>query len=204
MSSFLTLLRAKVAERGWLAILKYVVLNPVEMAARWIPYSPLRVLVVRAMGADVDLSVLLYPVEFMNIDIGSFRNLTIGPYSHINARVMIDLRGPVRIGERVSIGAGATILSHEAAPPLSPMAEFLPERVDGVTIERGAYVGAGAIVLCGVTVGEMAVVGAGAVVTKDVPPYAVVAGVPARVIEWLDPATKRFVPNPPARTGRAA
>ncbi|MFN7952871.1 MAG: acyltransferase [bacterium] len=202
--SFAHLLRSKIAERGWRAILKYLVLNPLEMAARWIPYSPMRVAVIRALGANIDFSVMLYPVEFLNIDIGSFRNLTIGPYCHINSRVMIDLRGPVTIGERVSIGAGTTILSHEAAPPLSPMADYIPERVAGVTIERGAYIGAGAIVLCGITIGEMAVVGAGAVVTRDVPPYTVVGGVPARVLERLDPATKRFVPVLASRPGRAA
>lgn len=48
-------------------------------------------------------------------------------------------------------------------------------------IRRGASIGSGAVILCGVTVGERALIGAGAVVTRDVPPDAVVAGVPARV-----------------------
>jgi acetyltransferase-like isoleucine patch superfamily enzyme len=52
-------------------------------------------------------------------------------------------------------------------------------------VRRGASIGSSATVLCGVTVGQGAVVGAGSVVTKDVPPYAVVAGNPARVIRYL-------------------
>ena len=52
-------------------------------------------------------------------------------------------------------------------------------------IKRGAWIGAGAIILPNVTIGERAVVGAGAVVTKDVPPYTVVAGVPAKEIKKL-------------------
>jgi len=55
-------------------------------------------------------------------------------------------------------------------------------------VKRGASVGSGATLLCGVTVGEYAVVGAGSVVTKDVPPHAVVAGNPARVLKRLSPA----------------
>lgn len=51
---------------------------------------------------------------------------------------------------------------------------------ESTRIKRGASIGSGATILCGVTVGERALVGAGAVVTKDVPPGAVVAGVPAR------------------------
>lgn len=51
-------------------------------------------------------------------------------------------------------------------------------------VKRGATIGANATVVCGVTIGEWAFVAAGAVVTKDVPPYALVAGVPARIIGW--------------------
>jgi len=51
-------------------------------------------------------------------------------------------------------------------------------------VRRGASIGANATVVCGVTIGEWAFVAAGAVVTKDVPPYALVAGVPARIAGW--------------------
>jgi UDP-2-acetamido-3-amino-2,3-dideoxy-glucuronate N-acetyltransferase len=52
-------------------------------------------------------------------------------------------------------------------------------------IKRGASIGSGATLLCGITVGENALIGAGSVVTKDVPPNAVVAGNPAKVIKFL-------------------
>ncbi|HYF79051.1 MAG TPA: acyltransferase [Symbiobacteriaceae bacterium] len=52
-------------------------------------------------------------------------------------------------------------------------------------VKYGASIGANATVVCGTTIGEWAFVAAGAVVTKDVPPYALVAGVPARVKGWV-------------------
>jgi acetyltransferase-like isoleucine patch superfamily enzyme len=55
-----------------------------------------------------------------------------------------------------------------------------------ITIEKDVWIGAQAIILPGVKVGEGAIVAAGAVVTKDVPPFAMVGGVPARVIRMRD------------------
>ena len=52
-------------------------------------------------------------------------------------------------------------------------------------IKRGATLGANCTIVCGVTVGEFAFVGAGAVVNKDVPPYALMVGVPAKQIGWM-------------------
>ena len=54
-------------------------------------------------------------------------------------------------------------------------------------IKKNAWLGLGATICPGVTIGKYAVVAAGAVVTKDVPDYAVVGGVPAKVIKRLDP-----------------
>lgn len=54
--------------------------------------------------------------------------------------------------------------------------------VEPTVVKRGASIGSNATIVAGITIGERALVGAGAVVTKDVPPYAIVAGVPARVI----------------------
>src|SRR5207302_11160789 len=58
--------------------------------------------------------------------------------------------------------------------------EYRPTRVG-----RGATIGANATVVCGYAIGEYAFVGAGAVVTSDVPPFALVLGVPARAVGWM-------------------
>lgn len=64
----------------------------------------------------------------------------------------------------------------------------------GVTIERGASIGARAVCIAPVTIGAWATVAAGAVVTKDVPAFALVAGVPARRIRWVGRAGVPLVP----------
>ncbi len=53
-------------------------------------------------------------------------------------------------------------------------------------VKKGATIGANATIICGVTIGEYALIGAGAVITKDVPPFALMAGVPARQIGWVN------------------
>ncbi|MGB9790952.1 MAG: acyltransferase [Thermacetogeniaceae bacterium] len=66
-----------------------------------------------------------------------------------------------------------------SAYPRNKSSDYIP-----TLVKKGASIGANATIVCGVTIGEWAFVAAGAVVTKDVPPYALVAGVPARIIGW--------------------
>jgi len=58
-------------------------------------------------------------------------------------------------------------------------------------VQRGASIGSGATILCGITIGEGAIVGAGSTVTKDVPPRAIVAGNPARVLKYVTDTVAR-------------
>jgi maltose O-acetyltransferase len=98
----------------------------------------------------------------------------------------------VHIGNRVGIAQGV-ILVTSSGVPRSRIRPILGTKVAPIVIEDDAWIGAGAIIMPGITVGEGAVVGAGAVVTKDVPPYTVVAGVPARPIKRIDLETGTMV-----------
>lgn len=91
----------------------------------------------------------------------------------------------VSIEDEVFIGHGVMFtndLYPRAANPDGSLQTEADWKVEATRVGRGASIGSNATVLCGITIGQGAIVGAGAVVTKDVPDYAIVAGVPARVI----------------------
>lgn len=102
--------------------------------------------------------------------------LTIGARSTIGQSCYIDARGGVRIDSDVSVSRGVSIVTAEHVIDDPDFGAI----VAGVHLGSRSWLGIGAIVLPGVTVGEGAVVAAGAVVTKDVEPYVVVGGAPAR------------------------
>jgi acetyltransferase-like isoleucine patch superfamily enzyme len=107
------------------------------------------------------------------------RNISLGPRTVINQGCLLDGRvHPIRIGADVSIGPEAALLTlgHD------PRSASFADRGGAVSVGDRAWIGFRAIVLPGVTIGEGAVVGAGAVVTRDVPPFVIVAGNPARTI----------------------
>jgi acetyltransferase-like isoleucine patch superfamily enzyme len=110
-------------------------------------------------------------------------DLRIGDDVWIGQGAFLHAAGGIAIGRRVGIGPFVKILtsSHEEAGRARAILEA-PLAFAPVAIEEDADVGIGAILLPGVTVGRGAQVGAGAVVTRDVPPYAVVAGNPARIL----------------------
>jgi acetyltransferase-like isoleucine patch superfamily enzyme len=113
------------------------------------------------------------------------RGLTLGSGVIIGSEVVINLDGPVTIGDGASIGPFVRIYS--ATHPIGPGSRRMTPQAIGkpVTIGRGAWVGLGSIVLPGVTVGDGCVVGAGSVVTADTEPHTYVEGNPARTVRTL-------------------
>jgi acetyltransferase-like isoleucine patch superfamily enzyme len=94
----------------------------------------------------------------------------------------------VHIEDNVFVGHNVTFINDKhprATNEDGSMQSDADWKVVETFIRRGASIGSSSTILCGVTVGENSIVGAGAVVTKDVPPNAVVAGVPAKVIRKL-------------------
>ena len=109
--------------------------------------------------------------------------LFIDEHVSVNARVVMDGgKAGIRVGRGTRIATGATLFAfnHGLAPEKPIREQANTSR--GIVIGEDVWVGAQAGILDGVNIGDHAVVGMGAVVTKDVAPWAIVAGVPARVI----------------------
>ncbi|PAU63549.1 dTDP-6-deoxy-3,4-keto-hexulose isomerase [Pseudomonas sp. PIC25] len=99
----------------------------------------------------------------------------------VTVKCGVQLWDGLRVADDVFIGPNATFTNDRF-----PRSRQWPERFPETRIERGASIGAGAVILPGLTIGERAMVGAGAVVTRDVPALALVVGNPARIVRYLD------------------
>lgn len=111
--------------------------------------------------------------------------LEIGENVALNDAV-IDHTGGVKIGDRVHFGREVMVLScSHPVDETDGMRRRKLLRCGYISIRHDAYIGSRAIILEGVIIGEGSYIAAGAVVTKDVPPYTLVAGVPAKVIRTI-------------------
>jgi acetyltransferase-like isoleucine patch superfamily enzyme len=116
-----------------------------------------------------------------------FSSLTIGNDVSIAKDVIVVAIGGMNIGDRTMIGHGSKLISSgHKIPENRESMRFSGAYLKEVTIEDDAWLGTQVVILPGVTIGRGAVVAAGAVVTKDVPPFAVVGGVPATIIKMRD------------------
>ena len=129
----------------------------------------------------------LFPAQVRNV-FYRMAGVKIGKGSKIGATVDIDHSAPelITIGKNVWVTRGVMLLCHQrdlleyevGKPVMDCELVYKP-----IVIKDGAHVGIGSIVMPGVTIGEGAVIGAGSVVTKDIPPYCVAVGAPAKVIK---------------------
>ncbi len=126
-----------------------------------------------------------------NTKIGTFveiqKGATVGKNCKISSHTFI-CEG-VHIEDNCFIGHNVTFINDlypRATNPDGTLQTDEDWEVIPTYVKKGASIGSSATILAGVTIGEGALVAAGAVVTKDVPPRAVVAGVPAKIIKYLD------------------
>ena len=155
---------------------------------RWLKMSFLRIRL-RARDVYIDTHCIVNNVEFRgSAKIEQYSRLNgnpkivIGDDFYLN--VACHFLGEIYIGKHVMIGPKTIIWARDhGMEPGKPM-KHQGYTSAPVVIKDDVWIGARVTILKGVTIGEGAVVAAGAVVTKDVPPYTIVAGVPAKVIKY--------------------
>jgi acetyltransferase-like isoleucine patch superfamily enzyme len=141
--------------------------------------AAMRALFSRLTGVTVDESFWL--MQPFYTDFG--KNIRVGRNVFVNHACEFMDRGGITIGDDVLIGPKVNLvtINHPLEPTRRRSTYCAP-----IVIEKGAWLGASVSVMPGVTIGEYAVVAANAVVTRDVPAYTVVGGIPARVIRSIE------------------
>lgn len=117
---------------------------------------------------------------------GGNGGVRLGDRVEINNHSIINGTGGVDIGEDTLVGPGVRIISYQHQYARGATIRSQPVDAKPIRIGRDVWLGANAVILAGVTIGDGAVVAAGAVVREDVPPYAVVAGVPATIKKYRE------------------
>lgn len=116
-------------------------------------------------------------------DFGAGRGITLGDDFGLGVRCRV--RGPLVIGRNVMMGPDVIIFgpSHRHDRTDIPMQQQGDEPARLTTVGDDVWIGSRAIIMNGVSIGRGSIIGANAVVTRDVPPYSVAAGIPARVVK---------------------
>ena len=173
---------ARAARFVWISVLLVVF--------RFAFLPPLRTLLLRLYGARVGRDCVIHGFTMINVDRGGFRALRIGDSGFIGDDVLIDLAAPVVIEDHVTLATRSVVLTHlNVGYRDHPLQARFPSQVQGVTIRRGCFIGAGAIVLAGSEIGPEAFVAAGSLVNRRVAEGEVVGGVPIKTLQAGRPSS---------------
>jgi acetyltransferase-like isoleucine patch superfamily enzyme len=142
--------------------------------------NPIKRYFLLIQGGKIGKRITYYP----GIKIGYAKKLKIGNDVDLAWGVIITAQGGVEIGDRTLIGYRTQILSANHIIPENHKQIFRSGHVlSKVIIENDVWIGANCVILPGVKIGEGAVIAAGSVVTKDVEPFFIVGGIPAKQIK---------------------
>lgn len=171
-------------------------MNVVDIFSRFMEkvYSKLYRIAVKRNLHDAEISSgcsIRYVEQGMGgLYISVAENFSIGKTSTLKSGTYIDCDGGVEIGEYFHTGRGLTIFSSNHKYYNDLYIPYSTERIrKKVIIEDFVWSGANVTILPGVRLGEGCIIGAGSVVTKDIPPFAVACGNPAKVVKYRDIAS---------------
>ena len=159
----------KIFRRGWQRYMLFQI--------GLVPSHHLRRYVYRALGAEVGKNVVFH----FRTEIRGIHKLKIGKGTIVGDNALLAAQRGLTIGENVNISSNVSIYSG-AHDHRDPYFRSTPQTTRPITIGNRVWLGSNVIILTGVNIGEGAVCCAGCVVTKDVEPYSVVAGIPAKKV----------------------
>jgi len=164
---------------GFLVVTYELLLKILFSLPRYKTINRLKGFFLSLVGAKIGKRVVFYP----GVWIAPGRNLVVGDDVDFALDVLVTTGGGVTIGDRTLIGYRTQILSSNHCIPESTGKIFdAGHEGKPVIIENDVWIGANCLILPGIKIGEGAAVAGGSVVTKDVPPFAFVAGNPARIL----------------------
>lgn len=167
---------------GWRAALWYLTFHTVYGLVKYLPMlggDVLRWVVLKLFLRRIDGWVWFRD----NVTIWFPEGVSIGAGSMVGENCFLDGYGGLTIGRNVLIAHNSSLIAedHGFASRKVPI-RYQPKTAAPIVVEDDVWIGCGARILKGVRIGTGAIVAAGAVVTRDVPPYAIVGGVPAKVL----------------------
>ena len=162
--------------------IRHAVYAILEKILRWAIHPRLRAILLKLLGADVGSNARVHEVQLFNLKKG-FRNLHIGNGVFIGPRCLLDLEGPLFIGERSTLSPGVIVLTHQDPGTFqrNRLHAHYPAFVTTTIVGKDCWIGTNSTIIPGVTLGNCVMVGASSVVTRDFPDHVLIAGLPAQV-----------------------
>ncbi|MGJ0906402.1 acyltransferase [Clostridium botulinum] len=139
----------------------------------------------KKIGVKVSDNANIRPGLILENTYFNYQNLNIGNRCYIGRKVFLDLADKIYINNDCVISGGVTILTHQDVGERM-ISSYYKRKQEPVILQEGCWLGENSTILCGVTIGKCSIVAAGAVVTKDVPDYTIVGGVPAKIIKTIN------------------
>ena len=183
---FMMMHPVKTRPRLWLRCLQFFYMKKGKNS---VIYRSVRKDIVPFNGFSLGKSSVIEDYTIINNAVGE---IIIGNHTRIGMGNTII--GPVMIGNNVILAQNVVLsaLNHNFEDVLTTINQQ-GVKTDQIIIENNVWIGANSTILAGVHIGEHVVVGAGSVVTKDIPPFSVVVGNPAKIIKKYDFQVKKWI-----------